>query len=83
MRIYIILIEYRTSYGRRIQHSMQRIAQSLRNGGLKELQLERFMEALYDPESQLSHHALVRTRKQSVLDVKQIFSESVLKFFDM
>ena len=61
---------------------MQRVAQSLRNGGPKELQLERFMEALYDPESQLSYHALVGTRKQSVSDVEHIFSESVLKFFE-
>ena len=39
------------------------------------------MEAVYNQEAQLSHHALVGTRKQSVSDVSQIFSSTVLNFF--
>ena len=61
---------------------MQRIAQSLHNGGPKGLQLQRFMEALYDLDTRLSYHALIGTRKQSVSDVEKIFSESVLKFLE-
>ena len=60
----------------------QRIGQSLRNGGPKELKLERFMEAVYDEEVKLSYHALIGTRKQSVADVEQIFSARVLHFFE-
>ena len=39
------------------------------------------MEAVYNQDAQLSYHALVGTRKQSVSDVSQIFSSSVLNFF--
>lgn len=39
------------------------------------------MEAVYDEGAQLSYHALVGTRKQSVSDVEQIFSKDVLNFF--
>ena len=46
------------------------------------MQLQRFMEAMYDSETHLSYHALIGTRKQSVSDVEKIFSESVLKFLE-
>ena len=39
------------------------------------------MEAVYNQDAQLSYHALVGTRKQSVSDVSQIFSSTVLNFF--
>ena len=41
------------------------------------------MEAVYDESAQLSYHALVGTRKQSVSDVLQIFSKDVLNFFKL
>lgn len=40
------------------------------------------MEAVRDPGTQLSYHALIGTRKQSVADVEQIFSSSVLAFME-
>ena len=40
------------------------------------------MEAVYDPHTMLSYHALVGSRKQSVSDVEQIFSLKMLKFFE-
>ena len=40
------------------------------------------MEALYDTEVQLSYHALIGTRKQSVSDAEQLFGLRVLKFFE-
>ncbi len=38
------------------------------------------MEAVYDEGAQLSYHALVGTRKQSVSDVTQILRKEVLIF---
>ena len=55
---------------------LQRIGQSLRQGGPPNLKLERFVEAVKDEEASLSYHALIGTRKQSVSDMEQIFSES-------
>lgn len=46
------------------------------------MHLERFMEAVYDSEAKLSYHALIGSRKQSVSDVEQIFSLSVLQFLE-
>ena len=40
------------------------------------------MEAVYCETAQLSYHALIGTRKQSVSDVEQIFSSGVLEFFE-
>ena len=40
------------------------------------------MGAVKDPEVQLSYHAMIGTRKQSVTDVEQIFSCSVLEFME-
>ena len=47
----------------------------------RDLKLEWFMEAVYNQDAQLSYHALVGTRKPSVSDVSQIFSSTVLDFF--
>ena len=60
----------------------QHIAQSLRDGRPHDLKLERFMEAVHSESTQLSYHALVGTRKQSVSDVEQVFSSRVLEFFE-
>ena len=40
------------------------------------------MEAVYSETAQLSYHALIGTRKQSVSDVEQIFSSTVLESKD-
>ena len=40
------------------------------------------MEAVYCETAQLSYHALIGTRKQSVSDVEQIFSSGVLEFLN-
>ena len=61
---------------------LQRIAKSLRDGGPRNLQLQRFVEAVYDQDAQLSYHALIGSRKQSVSNVEQIFSSRVLKFME-
>ena len=60
----------------------QRIAQSLRQGGPHDIQLERFVEALHDTSSGLTYSALSDVRKQSVQDVERLFSESLIKWMD-
>ena len=60
----------------------QHIAQSLRDGGPRDLKLERFLEAVYCESTQLSYRALVGTRKHSVSDVEHVFSSRVLEFFE-
>ena len=60
----------------------QRIAQSMRVGGPKEMQVHHFMEAVQDHNTQLSYHALAGTRKQSISDVEQIFSSSTISFME-
>ena len=47
-----------------------------------ELRVERFMEAVYDQDTQLSYHALAGTRKQSIVDVEQIFSSNTMAFME-
>lgn len=42
--------------------------------------LEKFVEALADPESGLTYPALTGARKQSVEDVERLFGAGVLKF---
>ena len=59
---------------------MQRIATATRLGGPSELRLERFTEALEDPESGLTYPALTGQRKQSVRDAERLFSEQMLQF---
>ena len=70
-----------------IQHCIhffgfQRIAQSLRQGGPHDIQLERFVGALHDTSSGLTYSALSGVRKQSVQDVERLFSESLIKWMD-
>ena len=48
---------------------LQRIGQSLREGGPHDLKLERFIEAVNDEEASLSY------RKSETSDVEQIISE--------
>ena len=61
---------------------MQRIGTCLRLGGPDEIHLERFVEALQDPESGLTHPALVGTRKQSIEDIERLFGERLIAFMD-
>ena len=42
------------------------IAAFIRNGGPKDLQLERFMEAVYCETAQLSYHALIGTKSSQM-----------------
>ena len=60
----------------------QRIATSTRGGGPAELQLERFTEALQDPDSGLTYAALTGQRKQSVRDAERLFSQEILNFME-
>ena len=65
-----------------INNFIQRIGHSTRAGGPQELQLERFHEALSDPETKLSYPALTGQRKQSVRDVENLFSLRMVKFME-
>lgn len=56
------------------------MATSTRRGGPKEMQLDRFAEALYDKDSGMTFPALTGQRKQSVQDAEILFSEGVEKF---
>lgn len=56
----------------------QRIGHSLREGGPHHIQLERFEEALHDPEAGLTYTALSGIRKQSVEDVERLFGEPLI-----
>ena len=40
------------------------------------------MEAVSSSEVQLSYHALIGTRKQSVSDAEQLFGSQILEFFE-
>ena len=40
------------------------------------------MEAAEDPDTQLTYHALVGTRKQSVLDAERLLGSGVLTFME-
>ena len=42
--------------------------------------MERFVEALSDPSSDLTYPALVGSRKQSVIDAERFFSPNLAKF---
>ena len=59
---------------------MQRIGQSTRQGGPACINLEHFMEALYDPSTNLTYPALIGARKQSVQDVERLFSKEMELF---
>ena len=56
------------------------MAQSTRRGGPDRLKLERFTEALYDEEANLTFIALTGRRRQSIRDVEILFSSSVADF---
>ena len=51
-----------------------------RNGGPEKLRLERFVEALSDPETGLTYAALSGSRKQSVNDAEKMFSPEITQF---
>lgn len=44
--------------------------------------LERFVEALQDPDAHLTHPALTGVRKQSVQDVERLFGHTVIEFME-
>lgn len=60
----------------------QRIAASTRDGGPKQLCLERYVEALSDADSGLSYPALTGSRKQSVQDAERLFSPKLAAFME-
>ena len=53
-----------------------------RSGGPDDINLARFMDALYDPEARLTYTALTGERKQSVKDAERLFSTSMLAFME-
>ena len=61
-------------------HVSQRIGNCLRLGGSQDIQLERFVEALYNEKSGLTYPALTGVRKQSVEDVERLFGAGVVSF---
>lgn len=63
-------------------HYLQRIAGSLRRGCVKNIRLEKFVEASHDSETGLTYPALTGVRKQSVEDVERLFGEGVIKFME-
>lgn len=56
------------------------ISVSLRQGGPRELSLERFDEAAHEESSGLTHTALSGERKQSVEDVERLFSQEMVEW---
>ena len=61
---------------------LQRIAGSLRRGCVENIRLERFVEALHESSTGLTHPALSGIRKQSVEDVERLFGEGVIQFME-
>ena len=61
---------------------MQRIGQSTRQGGPASINLEHFMEALYDRSTNLTYPVLTGARKQSIQDVERLFSKEMESFID-
>ena len=61
---------------------LQRIGQSLRQGGPLDIHLERFEEALHDTSSGLTYSALSGVRKQSVQDVERLFGNSLIDWME-
>ena len=59
---------------------IQRIGHSTREGGPSCIKLQHFMEALYDPSTNLTYTALTGARKQSVSDVDRLFSRKMEEF---
>ena len=54
----------------------------MRLGGPREIRLERFVEALQDPDLGLTYPALVGTRKQSIEDVERLFGEPLIAYME-
>ena len=54
----------------------------MRLGGSQEIHLERFVDALQDPDSGLTYPALVGTRKQSIEDVERLFGEPLISYME-
>ena len=54
----------------------------MRLGGPQEIHLERFVEALQDPDSGLTYPALVGTRKQSIEDVEWLFEKPLIAYME-
>ena len=61
---------------------LQRIGQSLRQGGPFDIRLERFEEAVHDTSSGLTYSALSGVRKQSVQDVERLFGDSLIQWME-
>ena len=61
---------------------IQRIANHTRSGGPDKLHLERFVEALSDPSSDLTYPALTGARKQSVVDAERLFNPNLTAFMN-
>ena len=57
---------------------LQRIGNSLRQGGPTRIRLERFEEALHDSTSGLTYPALSGIHKQSVEDVERLFGQPLI-----
>ena len=58
----------------------QRIANHTRSGGPAKLQLDRFIEALSDPSSNLTYPSVTGSRKQNVVDAERLFNPDVVAF---
>ena len=54
----------------------------MRLGGPQEIHLERFIEALQDPDSGLTYPPLVGTRKQYIEDVERLFGEPLIAYME-
>ena len=64
------------------ENYIQRMATCLRQGKVKGVRLERFLEALYDPSTRLTYPAITGVRKQSVIDAERLFGKDVLEFME-
>ena len=51
-------------------------------GGPAGIQLERYMEALHDPDANLTYTAMTGVRKQSVVDAERLFSAGLVEFME-
>ncbi|XP_066278595.1 uncharacterized protein [Branchiostoma lanceolatum] len=62
-------------------HILKRIAKHTRDGGHADINVRRFDEAYKSNETDLTFHALVGTRKQSVGDAERLLSHAVANLF--
>ena len=60
-------------------HIFKRMAQHVRNGGYIDFNYEAFDDVLKDPQSGLTHDALVGKRKQSLEDAERLLSYHVVE----